>query len=316
MAREDVAIVGAGNVGWAWAIVFAAAEHHVRLQDVASERLASALESITDRLEALQEFGLLTGPAKSVLARVSTTCDLGEAVAGAAYIQECIPEDLGQKQRLFELLASMADWHAVIASSSSFIPASAMAAHVAGRERCLIVHPGNPPYLLRVAEVVPAPFTAAHTVEQAERLLTAADMKPIRLAKEINGFVFNRLQGAILREAYALVRDGIARPDEIDSLVRDGLALRWSVVGPFETTDLNASGGIAVHAERMLPVYARMGAERGEREQAWPPHVIERVVADRRRALPLEEWRQRVAWRDRELMSLLADRQVRQAKSN
>ena len=110
---------------------------------------------------------------------------------------------------------------------------------------------------------MPAPFTAAAVVARTERLLRDAGIEPVRVAREVEGFVFNRLQGAMLREAYALVRDGVATVADIDRLVRDGLGLRWSVVGPFETVDLNTRGGIAAHAERMGPAYARMGAERG-----------------------------------------------------
>jgi 3-hydroxyacyl-CoA dehydrogenase len=171
-----------------------------------------------------------------------------------------------------------------------------------------VVHPANPPYLLRVVEIVPAPFTDAKVTAQVMELMAFAEMSTVLIHREIEGFVFNRLQGAVLREAYALVRDGIATVADIDRLVRDGLGLRWSVMGPFETVDLNTRGGIAAHAERMLPAYRRMGEERGERALAWPQDVFEKVIAERRAALPLEDWEDRVAWRDRELMALLVHR--------
>jgi 3-hydroxyacyl-CoA dehydrogenase len=129
-------------------------------------------------------------------------------------------------------------------------------------------------------------------------------MQPVRLAREIDGFVFNRLQGALLREAYCLVRDGVASAADIDRIVRDGLGLRWSAIGPFETVDLNTRGGIAAHAQRMGPAYLRMGQERGQNDP-WTDDLVARVTAERRATLPLEGWAARVAWRDRALMALL-----------
>ena len=189
------------------------------------------------------------------------------------------------------------------------MPASRLAADLPGRARCLVVHPGNPPYLLRVAEVVPAPFTAAETVERTEALLRRAGMVPVRVRREVEGFVFNRLQGALLREAYCLVRDGVATVADIDLVVRDGLGLRWAAIGPFETADLNTRGGIAAHALRMGPSYARMGAERGQNDP-WTPELVADVTAQRRAELDLADWGQRVAWRDRMMMALLRARET------
>jgi 3-hydroxyacyl-CoA dehydrogenase len=125
--------------------------------------------------------------------------------------------------------------------------------------------------------------------------------------RELTGFVFNRLQGAVLREAYCLVRDGVASVEDIDRVVRDGLGLRWAVIGPFETVDLNTRGGIGAHARRLGPAYARMGAERGQHDP-WTPDLVAEVERQRRETLPLDDWEARVTWRDRALMALLAAR--------
>ena len=199
----------------------------------------------------------------------------------------------------------MAPPDTILASSSSAITASAIAAGLEGRGRCLVAHPGNPPYLLPVVELVPAPFTLAEVVDRAAALLEAAGMSVVRLSRELEGFVFNRLQGALLREAYCLVRDGIAGVDDVDRIVREGLGRRWAVIGPFETVDLNTRGGIEVHASRMGPAYERMGAERGQHDP-WTPELVARVAAERRALVPLEQWEERVAWRDRMLMALVA----------
>ena len=195
----------------------------------------------------------------------------------------------------------------ILASASSAIPASRFAGDLPGRGRCLVVHPGNPPYLIKVAEVVPAPFTEPDAVARTETLLLECGLMPVRVRREVEGFVFNRLQGALLREAYCLVRDGVATVDDIDRIVRDGLGPRWSVIGPFETADLNTRGGIASHAEKMGPAYARMGAERGQHDP-WTPDLVAEVERERRKHLPLDKWEERVAWRDREMMRVLACR--------
>lgn len=125
--------------------------------------------------------------------------------------------------------------------------------------------------------------------------------------REVEGFVFNRLQGAVLREAYALVRDGVADVEDIDTVMRDGLGRRWSFMGPFETADLNTRGGIASHAEKMGPAYERMGAERGQHDP-WTDDLVTEVTRQRRAVLTLSDWEERVAWRDAQLLDRLATR--------
>jgi L-gulonate 3-dehydrogenase len=171
----------------------------------------------------------------------------------------------------------------------------------------LIAHPGNPPYLISVIEIVPAPFTDDATITRVTALYEAAGMSAVRVTGEIEGFIFNRLQGAVLREAYCLVRDGVASVADIDRVIRDGVGLRWSVTGPFETVDLNTRGGIASHAQKMGPAYERMGASRGQHDP-WTPDLVARVAGERRAALPLDDWDARVQWRDRRLMALIRDR--------
>ena len=307
MSAGAIAVVGAGSIGAAWAIVFATAGLSVALHDTDPERLAASRTAIRARLEDLAAHGLASEPVDTVLARIRFLGELPAALDGAVHVQECVPEDLALKRRLFAELDRLAAPDSVLASSSSFLPASAFAADLPGRARCLVVHPGNPPYLLRVAELVPAPFTAEDVVATTATLLRAAGLEPVRLGREIDGFVFNRLQGALLREAYCLVRDGVASAAEIDRLVRDGLGLRWSVIGPFETADLNSRGGIVEHARRMGPAYRRMGQERGQ-DDPWTDALVAEVAAERRASLPLAAWEQRVAWRDRMLMAVLRHR--------
>ena len=302
-----IAVVGAGSIGSSFAIVHAAASHEVRLHDADPQAAENALERIRDTLEDLAEFDLLASTPAAVVDRISMSSELEDAVHDASFIHECAPEDLDIKRQLTAEIDGLAPRDAVIASASSAIPASDYATEVAGQERCLVAHPGNPPFLLRVVEVVPAPFTNKRSVDAATNILSGADLTTIVAGKETRGFVFNRLQGALLREAYCLVRDGVATVDDIDALVRDGLGLRWSVIGPFETVDLNTRGGIERHATVLGPAYEAMGRERGQNDP-WTRDLVASVTEQRRAELPLEQWSERVRWRDRELMKLLANR--------
>ncbi|WP_028062132.1 3-hydroxyacyl-CoA dehydrogenase NAD-binding domain-containing protein [Solirubrobacter soli] len=269
-----VAIVGGGSIGVGWAVVFSRAGHEVHVHEPDAARREAVPREVA-----------------------TVHADLEAALDGAEHVQECTPEDETLKRELFERLTELTQ-DIPLASSSSAITASRFAP---GNPRALVAHPGNPPYLLPVVELVPAPFTDPAIVDRVEETMRAVGMSPVRIHKEIEGFVFNRLQGAVLREAYCLVRDGVASVDDIDRVMREGLGRRWAVIGPFETADLNTRGGIAEHAKRLGPAYARMGAERGQ-DDPWTPELVEQVVNERRRLLPLEEWEDRVAWRDRQLL--------------
>ena len=304
---RPVAVIGGGSIGIAFAIVFARAGRAVRLFEPDAGRRGAIEGDLRRRLGDLQSYDLVDEAPEAIAARVEIVPDLAATVTGVAYVAECAPERVELKRELFATLDRAAPADAVLASASSAITASMFAADLPGRHRVLVAHPGNPPFLIPVIELVPAPFTDARSVDAAVALLRSVGMEPIVACKEIEGFVFNRLQGALLREAYCLVRDGVVTVDEVDRVVRDGLGLRWSVIGPFETADLNTRGGIASHAEKMGPAYARMGAERGQHDP-WTPDLVAKVTAERRALLPLEQWEERVAWRDRRLMALIRDR--------
>ncbi|MFK4730788.1 3-hydroxyacyl-CoA dehydrogenase [Agromyces mediolanus] len=304
---ERVAVIGSGSIGVAFAIVFARAGFRVALHDPVPDARARAEAELAERLALLAEAGLLPEPPAAVAARVRSSSALEDAVAGCALVQECAPEQRELKREIFGRIAAAAPPDAVLASSSSAIPPSELAADLAeeAAARLVVGHPGNPPYLLPVVELVPSPRTGAAAVARARALYERAGLRVVELRREVEGFVFNRLQGALLREAYCLVRDGVVDVAGVDEIVRSGLGRRWSVIGPFETSDLNVRGGIAAHAERMGDAYARMGAERGQQDP-WTPDLVAEVAAQRRAILPLERWDERVRWRDRRLTALAA----------
>lgn len=295
--------MGAGSIGVGWAVVFARAGFGVALVESDAGRRREAPSDLRGRLDGLAAGGILPEDAEAVAARVRFDVTLTAALVDAVHVQECAPERLELKQELFRELDTLAPADATLASSSSALTISEIAAELPGRARCLVAHPGNPPYLLPVVELVPAEFTDPAVVEGTAALLASAGMSPVLVRREIEGFVFNRLQGALLREAYCLVRDGVASVEDVERVVRDGLGRRWSVIGPFETVELNTRGGIEAHAEKLGPAYARMGAERGQ-DDPWTPALVARVAEELHRRLPSERWQERVAWRDEALIAL------------
>ena len=303
---RTIAVVGGGLVGLGWTIVFARAGCPVRVFDAE----AAIRESFSERLRAslgdMKQHGLVDD-VDAIVGRVSVVGTLAEAVGAADYIQESVFERVDVKTAVsLEIGAAMRP-DAVVGSSSSGIPASAFTERTPNRNRFLVVHPVNPPHLVPIVELVPAPWTDADIVPWLREAMEGFGQVPIVVNREIDGFVLNRLQGALLNEAWALYESGIASAEDIDKTVSAGLGFRWSFMGPFETIDLNAPGGIADYAERLGPLYHGIAQSRTE-PKAWSPELVERIEAERRTALPADKLRERAAWRDRRLMALVAHR--------
>jgi L-gulonate 3-dehydrogenase len=304
---RPVAVVGAGLVGGGWAIVFAQAGLQVRIYDANADATDRAMTLIAEQLQELSSFGLVEDPV-AIAAHVKPTYQLADAVEGAAYAQESVLERVELKRSLMQELEQVAPSDLVIGSSSSGIPASAFTHGLKISSRVLVVHPVNPPYLVPVVELVPSPDTSPATVEFADALMRALKRSVVHVRKEVQGFVLNRLQSALLREAWALVEDGVASCEDIDRTMRDGLGWRWSFMGPFETIDLNAQGGVADYANRLGTLCQEIAQSRTH-EKPWSAELISKVEAERRSVLSEGDLASRRAWRDRRLMALAADRQ-------
>ena len=301
---RGIAIVGAGLVGIGWAIVFARAGLAVRVHDSNAARLDDVPGLMARSLADLKAAGLIGDP-DAVLARVTCHGDLAEAVQGADYVQESVLERVDVKRALYERLDGMLAAHTLVGSSSSGIPSSAFTEGLSIAPRCLVAHPVNPPYLARIVELVPATWTIPQAVDDVFALMQRVDQHPIRVTRELEGFVLNRLQGALLREAWALYDEGYCSLADLDATISQGLGLRWSFMGPFETIDLNAPGGIRDYAERLGGLYLSVAKDRTD-PQPWSEALIARVETERRQALPADQLVQRGAWRDRRLMALSA----------
>ena len=301
--KRPVAVVGAGLVGSGWALVFARAGYSVQAYDPSPEVRDRILPWARQSIGELEAVGLVADQ-EMILARITVHDTLVKALAGAFYIQESVYETIPAKTEVSMAIDSVMDKDAVVGSSSSGIPASKFTESCSNRARFLIAHPVNPPHLVPVVEIVPAPWTAPEAVEMVSELMRAIDQVPVRLTREIDGFVLNRLQGVLLNEAWALYQDGIASLADIDATIAHGLGLRWSFMGPFETIDLNAPGGIDDYAARLRSLYA--GMVRLPPPGPWPDDVIAKATAERRAVLPKEKLADRRAWRDTILGRLAA----------
>lgn len=302
MDKGTAAIVGAGLIGRAWAVVFARAGWQVRLFDSVPAQLTAARQQIVQALVEQERTGLVAD-APAALGRIVPCTRVGEAVADAVWVQENLPEEVAIKQTAFAELDRLASPDAILASSTSAIIASHFTADLAGRARCLVAHPVNPPHLVPVVELCGAPWTSEATLDRAFITMESLGQVPIVVRREIEGFVLNRLQGALLTEAMRLVADGVVSPDDLDKTVRDGLGLRWSFMGPFETIELNAPGGVADYCARYSGLYRRLAADPTP-SSVWEGQSAARVAAALGAPLTAAQRDERTAWRDRRLLAL------------
>ena len=300
----DVAIVGAGLIGRSWAIVFARAGFGVRLWDAAPGACEAAIAYIAERLPELAEAGLLTDAPEAVLARITAAADMASALAGVVWVQENGPERPVAKADLFAELDRLAAPEVILASSTSGIPASTFTGNLKGRSRCLVAHPVNPPYLIPIVELCPAPWTDPAVVTRARAIMTEAGQVPATVNREIDGFVLNRLQIALVSEGFRLVRDGIVSVEDLDATIKHGLGLRWAFMGPMETIDLNAPQGLADYCTRYGPLFESVLTE--QTPFKYDAELVGPIDAERRKILPLAEQEARQKWRDRRLMALAA----------
>jgi L-gulonate 3-dehydrogenase len=301
---EKVAIIGTGLIGRAWAMVFARAGHPVKLYDAVPGAADKALTLIEEGLTELKEFGLIAESAGVVSSRVSVVPDLAQAVRDADYVQENTSENLDVKREVFRQLDAAAPAHCILASSTSTIQTSRFSEGLKGRHRCIVAHPVNPPHIVPVVEISPAPWTSVEVVEKTRALQEKVGQVAITVKKEVEGFILNRLQAALLLESWRLVKENYVSVEDLDKCIKDGLGLRWSFMGPFETIDLNAPGGVSDYARRYGPVLH--GMMKDVKQEPWDDNLVGKIEADRRKIMPRDQHAEREAWRDRRLMALIA----------
>ena len=299
-----VAIIGAGLIGRSWANVFARAGWLVRVWDPLESQRAAAADEITRSLFDLERHGLVQDAALAA-SGVSVVATLQEAVRGADFVQESGPESLEVKRATFAQLDVAAPASAVLASSTSAIVASQFTAELAGRARCIVAHPVNPPHLVPVVELCGAPWTSAQTRQRAMEVFRGIGQVPIEVKREVDGFILNRLQVALLTEAFRLVQEGYVSPQDLDHVIADGLGLRWAFMGPFETIELNAPGGINDYCQRYTPWFRRYVADLPP-ASVWDDEQWHKAADAWGRTPSAAEIAAKSVWRDERLAALAA----------
>jgi 3-hydroxybutyryl-CoA dehydrogenase len=231
MSRERIAIIGAGLMGHGLAAVFADAGHSVTITDPDKATLDAVLERVTNTLRSIDK-------SPHAVARVFPIADLSATVEEADIIIEAAPEKLALKQDIFKRLESAAKPNAILASNTSVIPIGQIGAHVKSKHRVIGTHWWNPPYLVPLVEVIQTEDTSSATVETMMTLLKKIGKQPVHVKKDVPGFVGNRLQHAMWREAVALVADGVCDAETIDLVVTSSFGRRLAVLGPMANADM------------------------------------------------------------------------------
>lgn len=228
---KRIAIIGAGLMGTALALVFATGGHQVRITDPMPDVLATVRQRVADLLRTL-------GKMPDAIDRIMPLATLHEAVSDVDIIIEAAPERLALKQQLFADIEAAARPDTIFASNTSVIPIGQVMAGVTRKERALGTHWWNPPYLVPLVEVTQTPHTAASVVAEVMALLTSLGKLPVLVKKDVPGFVGNRLQHALWREAISLVENGVCDAATVDLVVKNSFGARLAVLGPLENADL------------------------------------------------------------------------------
>ncbi len=235
----QIAVIGAGLMGHGIAQEFASAGYTVRMHDVTDEHLETACIQIENNLNTLAENAIIQKESIApTLRRIQTHTELSRVAENADFVIEAVPEDLALKQQIFEELDSICPSHTILASNTTALMPSQVGLKAERKDKILNTHYFNPPYLIPLVELIRSTDTADETVTVTFDLLTAIGKTPAMIEKEVLGFVGPRLQAALIREAFAIVEQGIASAETVDLVVRNSFGRRLSVAGPFEVFEL------------------------------------------------------------------------------
>lgn len=266
MAPQRISILGGGLMGHGIALVFAAAGHDVKITDP----IAEVREHVRDRISAtLDELGA----GRAALDRIALVDTLESCVADAQWVIEAAPEDLALKQRIFADIERAAPAEAILASNTSVIPIGQIMANITRKQRALGTHWWNPPYLVPLVEVVRTAETSDAAIASTMTLLKSVGKAPVEVKKDVPGFVGNRLQHALWREAIALVAEGVCDARTVDDVVKSSFGARLAVLGPLENADL-----VGIDLTRSIHGYVFPALDRA----TTPSPYLDRLIAEGR----------------------------------
>jgi 3-hydroxybutyryl-CoA dehydrogenase len=249
-----VAVVGAGLMGHGIAQEFALAGYEVHINDLTEEKLEGALANIRANLDKHTELGWVDRErAKGVPERIYASTVLEEVVRDVDLVIEAVYEDLELKQEIFEALDGSCPEHTILASNTSSLMPSKIAARVRRADKVLVAHYVNPPYLIPLVEIVPSQETSDETVSTVIDVLTRLGKRTVMVQKEVPGFIINRLQLALLREALSIVEGGVASAQDVDAAIKTSIGRRWAVAGIFEVFELARWDLLLAIAEELYP---------------------------------------------------------------
>jgi len=299
-----VAIVGSGLIGRSWAMLFASVGYEVSLYDVLPEQVEGALKEIARQLKLLKENGFLRGTRSESeqVDLIKGSTNLKECVHGAIHIQENVPERIEIKRKvLAEIDAVMPDGCVLASSTSAMLP-STISDHLKHKDHFIVAHPVNPPYYVPLVELVPAPWTLPEVVTRTRAIMTEIGQSPVTVAKELKGFILNRIQYAIINECWRLIRDGYINVADVDTVMSEGLGMRYAFLGPLETAHLNAEG-MQSYIERYGDMIYDISTDSGPVPRLEGP-TADTVVKQLEEKVPIDQLQKRREWRDKSLSAL------------